>query len=250
MITDVVSAIEFTGSAAITVGIFSSFFRSPRGRGLALVTLSAWFLVVALFAATQLFGPEHLGTPGLGASVMLPIIVLASCAFAIRSLREIVLTAPLSRIIALNTVRVLGVSFLILLNQGRIASTFALAAGWGDIVVGLAALPIAALTKRGPGASTVAVLIWNSVGLLDLVTAVGLGVLSAPGTPLYLIHQAPGSVIMTTLPYLLIPGFLVPLLATSHLIVFFKLKQRAWGMKMESSSVSTESVVAGVAQRG
>ena len=63
---------------------------------------------------------------------------------------------------------------------------------------------------------------WNLFGLADLATAVSLGVLSTPG-PLRRIFADPGAGLMTTLPWLLIPGFLVPLLATIHLAIFYRL---------------------------
>jgi hypothetical protein len=59
---------------------------------------------------------------------------------------------------------------------------------------------------------------------LDLVAAVGLGVISSPG-PLHLIADEPGSALMTTLPSMLIPAFLVPLLAATHLAVFYHMRK-------------------------
>jgi hypothetical protein len=38
-----------------------------------------------------------------------------------------------------------------------------------------------------------------------------------------LIFAEPGSAIMTTLPWLLIPGFLVPLLFAVHIAIFIRL---------------------------
>ena len=67
------------------------------------------------------------------------------------------------------------------------------------------------------------IVIWNTVGLTDLIVAVGLGVTSAPG-PLQLIGSGAGSGLMTTLPWLLIPGFLVPTLACTHLAIFYRLR--------------------------
>ncbi|PYL63918.1 MAG: hypothetical protein DMF25_08940 [Verrucomicrobia bacterium] len=60
------------------------------------------------------------------------------------------------------------------------------------------------------------------IGIADLLVAVGLGAMSSPG-PARLIFAEPSSAIMTTLPWLLIPGFLVPLLITVHIAVFIRL---------------------------
>jgi hypothetical protein len=139
-----------------------------------------------------------------------------------RALRAI----PLSMLIGVNVIRAFGVTFLLLYSAGRLPAPFAPVAGWGDILVGLTALPVAWLAYKKGAAAHPTVWIWNIIGLLDLIAAVGLGVVSSPG-PLRLIFAEPGSGIMTTLPWLLIPGFLVPLLAATHLAVFYRLSTAA-----------------------
>src|SRR5207249_4029095 len=96
---------------------------------------------------------------------------------------------------------------------------------WGDVIVGLTAGPVAWLAYKDAALARPAILLWNTFGLADLIAAVGLGTLSAPG-PLRLIFSDPGTDIMTTLPWLLVPGFLVPLLASTHLAVFYRLAIR------------------------
>jgi hypothetical protein len=55
------------------------------------------------------------------------------------------------------------------------------------------------------------------------MAAVGLGVISSPGAP-RLIFAEPSSAIMATLRWLLIPGFLVPLLFAVHIGIFIRLR--------------------------
>jgi hypothetical protein len=132
---------------------------------------------------------------------------------------------PVSWLVGVNFIRVEGVNFLLLQAAHRLPAPFAPLAGYGDIIVGLAALPVAAwLAARGPAARPV-VLVWNVLGLLDLIDAIGLAVISSPG-PLHLISAEPGMALMGTLPWLLIPGFLVPLLAMTHLAVFARVVRR------------------------
>jgi hypothetical protein len=68
--------------------------------------------------------------------------------------------------------------------------------------------------------------IWNLFGAADLITAVSLGVLSAPGSPLQLFAIA-GAPIMTTLPWVLIPGYLVPILFMTHVLMLVQLRVHA-----------------------
>ena len=51
--------------------------------------------------------------------------------------------------------------------------------------------------------------LWNILGILDLVSAIALGATSSPG-PIQLFHVTPNSSLMTTLPWIIIPCFLVP----------------------------------------
>jgi len=81
---------------------------------------------------------------------------------------------------------------------------------------------VAWLAYRRTANSRPIVWIWNLIGLVDLIAAVGLGVIFSPG-PQRLIFAEPSSAIMATLPWLLIPGFLVPLLFGIHIGIFIRL---------------------------
>jgi len=65
---------------------------------------------------------------------------------------------------------------------------------------------------------------WNIFGTLDLVVAVGLGLTSAPGSPLQVIDAGAGSDAMQYLPYCLVPTVLVPFYLITHAIVAAQLR--------------------------
>jgi hypothetical protein len=188
--------------------------------------LSAWFVVVVVLAATRaLYYEGGAGAPDLGVAVVLPIVILCIFVARVHSLREGFHRIPLWLLVSVHTVRLLGISFVILYAAHRLPAPFAPVAGWGDIFVGATTPLVAWLTYRnGPTARPI-VWIWNLIGALDLIAAVGLGVLSSPG-PQRLIFVEPSSAIMTTLPWLLIPGFLVPLLFAVHIGIFVRLVRR------------------------
>ncbi len=221
---DLLSSIELTASAAIVIAALSIGFGSNAATRIRVaVWLSGWFILVVILAATRALYYEHgLGTPGLGMAVALPIAILCITVARVKSLRENFHRAPLWLLIGVHTVRLLGVSFVILYAAGRLPAPFAPVAGWGDIFVGAAALPVAWLAYRQTTNARAIVWIWNVIGAADLMAAVGLGVTSSPG-PARLIFAEPSSAIMTTLPWLLIPGFLVPLLFTVHIGIFIRL---------------------------
>ena len=61
---------------------------------------------------------------------------------------------------------------------------------------------------------------------LDLVAAVSLGGLSAPGTPFRVFTDGAGSAAMASLPWVMVPTMLVPLYLLIHLTIAVKL--RSW----------------------
>jgi len=224
MTFDLLGSIQLTASAALVAAVLSiNLGETTRARRRLALAFAAWFAGVVILAATGALGARGgLGQPGLGVTVLAPMAVLALAAMRAGPFRRALETMPLAQLIAVNAIRVLGLNFVLLYAVGRLPAPFAPVAGWGDIVTGLAAVPVAWLAQNRPRAARRVILAWNTVGLADLVAAVGLGVTSAPG-PLHLIHAEPTTALMTTLPWLLIPGFLVPLLASTHLAVFYRL---------------------------
>ena len=224
MIFDLVAAIAMTASAAIASTVVALAMAATRDRLLRLAAaLAAWFVAVVALGASGVFHYDGgLGVPGLGAAVLLPILVMATLTFGTAGGRQALAEAPVPALIGVSAVRVLGVIFVLLHAAGRLPAPFAPAAGWGDIVVGAVAPLVAWMVARDwPGSRRVA-LAWNALGLLDLINAIGLGVTSSPG-PLRIFVGDPSSAIMSELPWLLIPGFLVPLLVFTHLAVFARL---------------------------
>jgi len=224
MNVDLLSSIELTASAAIVIAALSIPFGSNAAiRIRSAAWLSAWFVLVVILAATRALYYEHgLGTPGLGMAVALPIAILCITVTRIKSLRDAFRRVPLWLLVGVHMVRLLGVSFVVLYAVHRLPAPFAPVAGWGDIFVGATAAPVAWLAYRQITNARAIVWIWNVIGIADLITAIALGVTSSPG-PLRLIFAEPSAAIMTTLPWLLIPGFLVPLLFAVHIGIFIRL---------------------------
>ncbi len=224
MNVDLLSSIELTASAAIVIAALSIAFGSNAAMRIrSAAWLSAWFVLVVILAATRALYYEHgLGTPGLGLAVALPTAILCITFTRIKSLRDAFHRVPLWLLVGVHTARLLGVSFVILYVAGRLPAPFAPVAGWGDIFVAATAPLVAWLAYRQSRNAQTVVWIWNVIGAADLIAAVGLGATSSPG-PARLIFAEPSSAIMTTLPWLLIPGFLVPLLFAVHIGIFVRL---------------------------
>ncbi|HSY82440.1 MAG TPA: hypothetical protein VK807_11790 [Gemmatimonadaceae bacterium] len=212
---DAIDTILILGSAAV---ILVAMTRRLLIAGIA----GAWFGLAAVAAASGALDGSPLVLLFL---FSLPLIV-AAVAWQRPAVRAAWLAIPMSLLIGLNVIRSLGFTFLLLAADGRLSGPFPYSAGWGDIITGVFALPIALAVARGT-ASRGLVTAWNAFGLLDLITAVGLGVLSRPGSPVQLLHVGVGSTAITHLPYSLVPTALVPFFIVTHVVLFAQLRARA-----------------------
>ena len=219
---DIVGAITL---AALGVGVTAALVLTApldaRGARWLLGVAAAWLIAVTTLAGAGVF--IRLGPAAIGVAVLGPIALVLLNAGPGSTLRTLALGVPVSLLVALNATRVLGAFFLFLHADGRLPATFARSAGWGDIAVGLLALPVAWLaSRRGPSWKAVT-FAWNAFALLDLVAAVTLGIGSTPGSAVRFIVEdtAPGT--MAMLPWFLIPGYLVPLYLLTHVAVFARL---------------------------
>jgi hypothetical protein len=240
---DLLATIAMTASASIAIAVLAMAFGGGRvSRVRVAVGLALWFVLVTGLAATGALHYERgLGAPGLGVALLLPIVILALRALRTPAWRERLEAIPLSVLIGVNTIRVFGGIFVLLYAAGRLPAPFAPVAGWGDILVGVTAPALAWYAQRKGVQAHGPVFLWNSFGLLDLVAAVTLGVLSSPG-PLRLIYAEPSAGIMTMLPWLLIPGFLVPLLASTHLAVFYRLSTGRYQQQVQQDRADPHHV--------
>jgi hypothetical protein len=196
--------------------------RTAASRAAVLLSLVAWFVVVLALGATGALSPVGGGAPALGLTVVLPIATLVWAYRALPSVRHAMAATPLAALIALHAIRVLGLAFILLYAEGRLPAPFAPSAGWGDVFMGVTALPLAWAVMRFGARVRPLVVLWNALGVADLVVALTLGPLSAPG-PLQVFVGPPDSSPMTTLPWLIIPGFLVPILLFVHVVIFARL---------------------------
>lgn len=122
-------------------------------------------------------------------------------------------TTPL--LIAAQTWRLFGIAFLWGMTQGLFDPVMAIPDGVGDILVGVTAIPFAIFLWKGYSWSKYALVVWNVLGIADLVMAVSLGYITSPDF---------GVSTMTTLPWVLIPTIAVPATLALHVITLYRLR--------------------------
>lgn len=185
----------------------------------------AWAACIVVFGAAGLFSDPKIrfGT------FFFPLVVSAAVILAFPSVRRALLAIPMPLLIGVNLTRVFGWLFLALAFAGRLSGPFPISAGWGDIITGAFAIPVAYLAARTiiTGKTLVAIAVWNTFGILDLVNALVLGLITTNGLPLQLLHVGVGAAGMGTLPWIFVPAFLVPFYLVAHAIVFAQLRMRA-----------------------
>jgi hypothetical protein len=221
---DFIAAILLPAFFGLGVGaLVMSAPLTPTVRLKAALIALIWFAVVSALGAFGLFAARGSGTIAIGTAILVPIVVSLVAAARSSTFRQVVFETPMPVLVAIHAGRLLGIFFLLLLSAGRLTPTFATAAGWGDIAVGAAALPVAwAIARRARGWHALASL-WNAIGFIDLVTAVTLGVGSAPGSPIRFIFESPETATIASLPWVLIPGVLVPFYLLTHIAVVAQL---------------------------
>jgi hypothetical protein len=122
--------------------------------------------------------------------------------------------------------RFAGFGFLALYAHGVLPGLFAWPAGLGDVAIAVTApWVVLALLRQPSFAGSRLFIVWNLLGILDLVVAVGAGVLSSG-----LAVGAAGEVTtapMARLPLVLIPACLVPIFIMLHLAALFQARRLA-----------------------
>ena len=114
-----------------------------------------------------------------------------------------------------------------------------------DVLTGVLALLIAALSRLGPVPRWL-VAAWNLIGFGLLTNVVALALLSAP-TPMRVFWSEPANVWITRFPFVWLPAFLVPVALLGHLLVLRWLFEhpRGQGPGAATAAGSTRAAAAG-----
>ena len=227
---DLLGSIVGMMAIAVNLAAIACVLPGSLARRLSVAAIAgAWVgLAEGLGAAGELvFSPSN-PVPLVGVLFAAPLLIAGALALLFPRVRSTLMGIPMPVLIGLNAQRVFGVLFLLLAAAGRLSGPFPYFAGIGDIITGAFAIPLALSVARSQTASAAAVRRWNVFGALDLFAAVGLGLTSAAGGPLQLIHAGVGSEAVQHLPFCLIPTALVPFYLIIHAIIAAQLRaQRA-----------------------
>lgn len=189
--------------------------------------VATWFAIAFVLAGTGFYeSTARTGfPPRIGAAIVIP--TLLGCALlAVGAARRLIERIPLHWLVGVQLYRVVGGLFLIAWLQDDMPGEFALPAGIGDVLVGLAAPFVAlSLVRRGVDRAWPRVVAWCTLGIFDLIVAVTVGFLTAPSAFQQLALDEPNAAI-TSYPLVLIPTFAVPVSIVLHVFVIARLSAR------------------------
>ena len=181
------------------------------------VGLVVWLLAAILVGASGRLTALRPPAPQI---LLAGLTVLSFAAVTLApSLRAWAAAVDMRALVALHLTRFVGIYFLALYNRGELPFEFAVIGGWGDILVAaLAAVLVLGGPVAGDGRRR-AVQIWNALGILDLAFVVATAARLAIARPE---AMAP----LLRLPLCLLITYIVPLLFTTHLILWTRLFRR------------------------
>jgi hypothetical protein len=227
MVLDFLGGVLLTAAAILNLNGLVNVLRISSSAKLIVAGIAGLWIgtQVSLAAAGAFGGALGLKVPLIGVMVVLPVLVVAIAWRIWPAVGSALLAVPMPLLIGLNISRVFGAFFLFLAASARLDGPFPISAGWGDVITGVAALPLAiAVARRGTSIHS-SIYAWNVFGLVDLVLAVALGTISFNGFALQLIKTGVGSDAIQALPWSMIPTVLVPFYLIVHGIIFAQLRE-------------------------
>ena len=218
----------------LLVGIYRTASRAGYAAGrrnvitaVAGVVLVAWYAAIWILAAHGAFLANKNGfTLAIPSASDIPLLVSFAVLRRIDLVKRLVDAVPTAWIVGIQFYRVFGGVFLLMMIRGRVSPAFAWPASLGDMLTGVLAAVLAWRLVRNPSTPNALVYAWNILGILDLVVAQALGVMSAPGR-FHVIALGPPNLGVGSYPAVMIPAYAVPLSLILHGVSLWQLRRRA-----------------------
>ena len=162
------------------------------------VLLTCWCLSAHLIGIFGNLAATGLGSPVTIFQLAIPMPIILLALFRSKPITRLLKTMPSEWLIGVQVYRSAGFLLLYLYFHDRfVTRDFALSAGIGDIFVGLSSMIVVRWVRAKAGGYLSAAVIWNIIGIVDLVTA-----------PLAAILTKSGGI--STYPLVVVPLFLGP----------------------------------------
>jgi hypothetical protein len=196
-----------------------------RSRNIQLSIFGFYIIYLAYISILSLKGVFYIYSipPKIVVFAAIPLaVILFGIVGNTRLFKKLLRSITLESLIAVHVFRLLGVFFIILYFYHLLPARFAFSAGMGDIITALFALPVAKMVSKGKSWSIKAVYAWNIFGILDILTALVIAVITAIKSITTVEH---GDLQMTIFPFVWFPAFAPATILFLHTAIFRKLHQ-------------------------
>ena len=179
--------------------------------------IGIWFLLAFVGGFMGIFNQAD--KPYVLLIVLVPIFGFMLAYSLSMQVQRAVNQIPLWSITIAHAWRFVGIYFLVGAIAGILPPQFGFPEGLGDIITAIFSLPLAFAIRKNHQSLRLrtAFIAWNVFGLIDLISAISLGILYSPG-PFGILRTDLSTAAMTTFPVNLIPTFLVPLFILLHML--------------------------------
>lgn len=176
----------------------------------------AYLIYVSVFALKGTFDVNSLPPKVMVWGGMPLMIILFGVIGNTKLFKTLLEAISLESLIAVHIFRVLGVFFIILYSYHLLPREFAFSAGFGDIISGIFALPVAMMVEKKSRWRNAAVYAWNIFGMMDIINLLIIAaVIGSNGN----LRE------MTVFPFVWFPAFAPATILFLHVAVFRKIYQ-------------------------
>jgi len=182
---------------------------------LGLTIVGLWLVIALVVGASGVLPPMH---PPVAVIIICLTVFALVLALRVSPVREWVAALDPRWLVSFHLTRFVGFYFLVLYDRGELPRGFALYGGWGDIIVAtLAALLLLFVPGLATARDRGVVGVWNALGLIDILAVVATAVRSGIADPTSMAA-------LLRLPLSLLPTFVVPIVITTHALLFLRLR--------------------------
>lgn len=185
---------------------------------LSIGALTIWVVAAIYLGSRNIFRihDDVVLPPPIAAGALVPILIGFLAFQYWQPFRQLIFRIPQHWLIALQIYRITGGVFLVVYAMDLIPGIFALTSGYGDLITGLLALPVAYFCYRQTQSANKVALGWNYLGLFELIILIPFGLLSSP-SPIQTLALDNPNLVTSTWPSVLAPTFHVPLGILLHI---------------------------------
>jgi len=199
-----------------------------RAESMVLGAVGIWFVAAFVGGIMNVFYQPGVPPVTVALFLLVPITGFTLAYVFSNQVRHVIDQIPLWLITIAHVWRFVGLGFVIGAVMHVLPKQFGYPEGWGDVAAALFCLPLAFAIRKGghsPGLRR-AFIAWNIFGLIDLLSAISLGILYSPSS-FGVLRTDISTGLMTQFPVSLIPTFFLPLFILFHMLALIRSKELA-----------------------